>query len=93
MLNKIISTFLVINKKTKNPSYVLTAFIFGIGVVNFKLLASGISFGDVKMEIFSGTDYAASIVALTSLYVSNKHINNLAVQNIAPKQENTDNVS
>lgn len=90
MLNKLISTFLVINKKTKNPSYVLTAFIFGIGVVNFKLLSSGISFGDVKMEVFNGTDYAASIVALTSLYVSNKHVNNLAIQNSGPKQEDKD---
>lgn len=78
MLNSIISKFLIINKKSNEPSYVLTASVFGFIFVNFKLLLSGVSIGTFKLDTFSGTDYAASIVALTSLYVSNKHVNNLA---------------
>lgn len=88
MISSLLSKILIINEKTGRSSYVLTAFIFGIFIVNLKLLLSGISLYHLKMELFSGTDYAAAIVALTSLYVSNKHINNLA--NNSSKEDNKD---
>ena len=75
MLNSILSKLIVVNVKTGKPSYILTAFMVGIFIVNFKLFASGVEFNGFKMSEFSGTDYAASIAALGGIYSLNKHLN------------------
>lgn len=74
MLNDILSKFVVKNVKTGNPSYVLTAFIVGIGIVNIKLLLSGVEFKGMKMSDFSGVDYSAAIAALGGIYTLNKKV-------------------
>jgi hypothetical protein len=75
MLNSILSKLIVVNVKTGKPSYILTAFMVGVFIVNAKLLFSGAEFKGVKMSEFSGTDYAASIAALGGIYSLNKHMN------------------
>lgn len=75
MLNTILSKLIVINVKTGKPSYVLTAFIVGILIVNIKLLFSGVEIKGFKMSDFGGTDYAASMAALGGIYSLNKHLN------------------
>jgi len=74
MLNDIISKFVIKNVKTGNPSYVLTAFIVGIGIVNIKLLFSGVEVKGIKMSDFSGLDYSAAIAALGGIYTLNKKV-------------------
>jgi hypothetical protein len=74
MLNAILSKLVIKNVKTGQPSYILTAFIVGIFIVNVKLLLSGVQMGDVKMSEFSGVDYASSIAALGGIYTLNKKI-------------------
>jgi hypothetical protein len=64
MLNSILSKLIIKNVKTGQKSYVLTAFIIGVTIVNAKLLLSGIQFKDIKMSDFSGIDYSAAIAAL-----------------------------
>jgi hypothetical protein len=74
MLEAIMSKLVIKNVKTGKPSYILTAFIVGIFIVNAKLLLSGLQIGDVKMSEFSGVDYASSIAALGGIYTLNKKI-------------------
>lgn len=74
MINAILSKLLVANIKTGQPSYILTAFIFGTVIVNLKLIFSGVEFHSFKMSEFSGTDYAASMAALGGIYTLNKQI-------------------
>ena len=74
MLDTVFSKLVVRNIKTGQPSYVLTAFILGIAIVNIKLLLSGIQFNGIKMSDFTGVDYAASIAALGGIYTLNKQI-------------------
>lgn len=74
MLEAIMSKLVIKNVKTGKPSYILTAFIVGIFIVNVKLLLSGVEIGDVKMSEFSGVDYASSIAALGGIYTLNKKI-------------------
>jgi len=69
-----LSKLVIKNVKTGQPSYILTAFIVGIFIVNVKLLLSGVQMGDVKMSEFSGVDYASSIAALGGIYTLNKKI-------------------
>lgn len=68
------SKLVVKNIKTGKPSYILTAFIAGILIVNIKLLFAGMQIGDIKMSEFSGVDYASSIAALGGIYTLNKKI-------------------
>lgn len=69
------SKFLITNTKTGLPSYTLTAFCFGIFVINLKLLFSGIEFGKYfKFSEFSGTDYGVALAALGALHVGNKAV-------------------
>jgi hypothetical protein len=74
MLNEIMSKLVIKNVKTGQPSYILTAFISGIFIVNTKLLLSGLQIVDVKMSDFSGVDYAAAIAALGGIYTLNKQV-------------------
>lgn len=75
MLNTILSKLIVVNVKTGKPSYILTAFVVGVLIVNLKLLFSGFEVGGFKMSNFDGTDYGASMAALGGIYSLNKHIN------------------
>jgi hypothetical protein len=74
MLDAIMSKLVIKNVKTGRPSYILTAFIIGILIVNIKLLLSGVQIGEVKMSEFTGVDYASSIAALGGIYTLNKKI-------------------
>jgi hypothetical protein len=53
MLDAIMSKLVIKNVKTGRPSYILTAFIIGILIVNVKLLLSGVQIGEVKMSEFT----------------------------------------
>lgn len=75
MLNSILSKLIIKNVKTGKPSYILTAFMVGVFIVNAKLVLSGIEFKGVTMSEFDGTDYAASMAALGGIYSLNKHLN------------------
>ena len=66
-------------KKNGVTSYTTTAFVLGTIIINFKLLFSGISFNEFKMQLFSGSDYAQAMASLAALYVSNKHITNIQI--------------
>lgn len=73
-----LSKLIIKNVKTGKASYVTTAFVVGVFIVNLKLLLSGMQLPhNIKMSEFSGTDYAAAMTALSALWVSNKHVNNL----------------
>lgn len=74
MLNDIFSKLVVKNVKTGQQSYVLTAFIIGISIVNIKLLLSGLEVKGIKMSDFSGLDYSAAIAALGGIYTLNKKV-------------------
>lgn len=75
MLNTLLSKLIISNVKTGQPSYVLTAFIVGVAIVNIKLLLSGITIKEITSSTFTGVDYAASMGALGSIYSLNKHLN------------------
>lgn len=75
MFNNILSKLIVKNVKTGQPSYILTSFIFGIFVVNIKLLFSGLTIAGNKMSDFSGVDYSAAVAALGGIYTLNKQVN------------------
>lgn len=75
MLERFLSKLVVRNIKTGQPSYVLTAFVFGFFIVNVKLLLSGFELNGIKMSDFSGVDYAAAVAALGGIYTLNKKIN------------------
>lgn len=50
-------------------SVTMTAFCVGFLVVNFKLLASGMTLGGMGFSPFSGTDYGVALSALGAIYV------------------------
>jgi hypothetical protein len=74
MLDVIMSKLVIKNVKTGQPSYILTAFILGILIVNVKLLFSGIEVAGIKMSDFSGVDYSAAVAALGGIYTLNKQV-------------------
>lgn len=63
------------NVKTGKPSYTLTMVLIGFFVINVKLLLSGVQITEkIKFDIFSGTDYAASLAAISGLHIFNKKV-------------------
>lgn len=65
------------NVKTKKPSYTTTMVVVAFGVINLKLLLSGIEVMDkVKMSEFSGTEYAAALASIGGIYLWNKKVKN-----------------
>lgn len=58
------------------PSLTATAFIIGFVVVNLKLIFSGIEFGEFKMALFGGGEYAAAVGALGAVYVLRRSTKN-----------------
>lgn len=69
-----INRFLLKDSSGKK-SVTVTAFIIGFLVVNFKLLASGMTVGDFTMNPFTGVEYAAAIAALGAVYVMRRSNN------------------
>jgi hypothetical protein len=63
-----INKFLIKDNKGL-PSVTLTAFILGFVVVNAKLIFSGMEIMNLKIEQFSGGEYAAAIGALGAVYI------------------------
>jgi hypothetical protein len=74
MFNSILSKLVINNVKTGQPSYILTAFMMGVGIVNFKLLMSGMQIGSLKISEFTGVEYAAAMAALGGIYTLNKQV-------------------
>ena len=73
MLDKLI----IKNQKTNKPSYTTTMVVVGFGVINLKLLLSGMEIMDkVKMSEFSGVEYAAALSAIGGIYLWNKKVKN-----------------
>ncbi len=76
MINSLFSKLVLRNVKTGKPSYSLTMTVVAFFVINLKLLFSGVEIVDkVKMSDFSGTDYAASLAAISGLHIFNKKAN------------------
>lgn len=59
--------------KTGERSVTLTAFVAGFLVAILKLLSSGIAVGSLKLDSFSGGDFAAVVASLGAIYVMRKH--------------------
>lgn len=59
--------------KTKEPSVTVTAFCLGFVVATVKLLFSGVVVAGVTLAPFSGSDFAAVVGALGSVYVARKY--------------------
>lgn len=69
--------------KTGKPSVTLSMFVYGFAIATIKLLLSGIEIYDrIKMDTFSGTDYAAVLAALGAIYTIRKN------KSIKPDNEN-----
>lgn len=88
ILNKLVSLFMLRNEVTGKKSYTVTMTVVGFGVICIKLLISGMTIGEYKSSDFTGVDFAAALGAISALYVSNKHVNNLKDKN---SKEPTDN--
>lgn len=57
------------DSNTGKKSYTLTALCIGFGVINIKLLFSGIQLTDhIKISDFSGVDYGAALAGLGTIY-------------------------
>ena len=70
MLNKIINLFLLTNAVTNKKSYTTTMMVYGFAIINLKLLFSGIQLtNDIKLDTFSGVDYAAAIAAIGGVHL------------------------
>lgn len=52
-----------------NKSTTVTVFILGAMIVNLKLIFSGMTIGGLTLAEFSGTEYAAALMALGGIYV------------------------
>lgn len=50
-------------------SATMTAFVVGFVVINVKLILSGMTVGGLELAPFTGTEYAAALAALGSIYV------------------------
>lgn len=74
MLSSFLSKLIIVDSKTGKPSYTLTVFMYGAVVVNFKLLAAGISFGHYfTAQPFSGIDYGAAMAGIGGIYALRKN--------------------
>lgn len=78
-MNNFFSKLIIKNQKTMRPSYTTTAFISGFAIICIKLLLSGITIHSYKMSDVSITDWSAGVAALSAMWISNKHINNIQV--------------
>jgi len=62
------------DSKTNKESVTMTLFVYGFIVATIKLLLSGIEIIDkVKMDNFTGIDYAAVLAALGAIYTLRKN--------------------
>jgi hypothetical protein len=64
---------LIIRDTTGKKSVTVTAFIYGFVIVNLKLLFSGVTVGSIVLSQFSGTEYAAAVAALGSVYILRRY--------------------
>ena len=69
-------TKLLIKDSSGKPSVTMTAFVTGFLVVNFKLLASGITIAGYTMTAFTVVDFSAAIASLGSVYVMRRSTGN-----------------
>lgn len=58
--------------KTKEKSVTLTLLITGFVVCLLKLLTSGVSFGNMNLGAFSGSDFAIAVGSLGAIYWGRK---------------------
>lgn len=66
---------LILKDTSGKKSVTVTAFIYGFIIVNLKLLFSGATIGGLTLSAFSGTEYAAAVAALGSVYVLRRYNN------------------
>ena len=60
--------------KSGEPSVTLTVFMTGFIVAIAKLLLSGVTIGGLKLDAFSGGDFAAVMGALGAVYWARRNI-------------------
>lgn len=63
--------------KTGDPSVTLTMLVVGFITALFKLLTSGIIYGNINLGSFSGSDFAAVVGSLGAIYAARKHSDNI----------------
>jgi hypothetical protein len=64
----------LIDPKDKTPSVTLTLLVVGFSVCAAKLLTSGLELGTLKLGVFGGGDFAASVGALGALYWARRNV-------------------
>lgn len=62
-------------KRNGVPSTTRTAFFVGFVVCLLKLVFSGLELGSIKLEPFTGSDFAMAIGALGAVYSLDKKVN------------------
>ena len=67
---------MLIKDSSGKKSVTMTSFVIGFIVVNVKLLLSGATVAGFSMAAFSGTEYAAAIVALGGVYTLRRNFGN-----------------
>lgn len=58
---------------TKEESVTVTLYVIGFFVCTLKLLTSGITFGNITLGTFSGSDFALAVGAVGAVYWGRKH--------------------
>jgi hypothetical protein len=72
---------LLIKDSGGKKSVTMTVFVLGAIVVHLKLILSGVTIAGFSMAPFTGGEYAASLVALGSVYVLRRNFGNANVFN------------
>ena len=86
-IRKAAVTILINNKKSGNASYTTSMVVYGFGAITFKLLVSGLTLFSYKMSDVSISDWSVGVGALTALWVTNKHINNIQINKQKDSEE------
>ena len=86
-MNTFFSKFIINNVKTQQPSYTTSAFISGFFIISLKLLVSGIVIHGYQMSNVSVSDWSMGVAALSSMWIANKHVNNIQINKISQNNQ------
>lgn len=65
----------LIKDSSGEKSVTMTAFVFGFIIVNLKLILSGVTIGGYSMSVFTGSEYALCLSALSGTYILRRAVN------------------
>lgn len=84
-MNNFLSKLIIKNAETSKPSYTTTAFISGFLLISLKLIVSGLTIRGYKMSDVSVSDWSMGVAALSSMWIANKHVNNIQLNKVSQK--------